>query len=112
MTVPSPLGVNSSRTKETMKSDIHWKGITVIAASLLLTRTASAQYAIDWHSIGPAGSSAGGDYSVNGAISQPTAGAVVAGGDFSLTGGFWSGAAAGANSTTVIVPGTANPWLA
>jgi hypothetical protein len=52
---------------------------------------ASAQtYTIDWHTIdGGGGTSTGGVYSVSGTIGQPDAGAM-SGGNFSVTGGFWS----------------------
>ena len=47
-------------------------------------------YSIDWFTIdGGGGTSTGGVYSVTGTIGQPDAGAM-SGGNFSLTGGFWS----------------------
>ncbi len=52
---------------------------------------ALAQYSIDWYKIaGGAGTSTGGVYSVSGAIGQPDAGGAMTGGNYSLTGGFWS----------------------
>lgn len=52
---------------------------------------ASAQYAIDWFTIdGGGGASSGGNYSINGTIGQPDAGAMN-GGPYALVGGFWSG---------------------
>ena len=53
---------------------------------------ASAQsYSIDWHKVsGGGGTSTGGVYSVSGTIGQPDAGGAMIGGNFSLTGGFWS----------------------
>ena len=52
---------------------------------------ANAQnYSIEWHKIaGGGGTSTGGVYSVSGTIGQPDAGAMT-GGNYSLTGGFWS----------------------
>ena len=51
----------------------------------------SAQYSIDWYSIdGGGGTSTGGVYSVSGTIGQHDAGGPMTGGNFSLTGGFWS----------------------
>src|SRR3954454_23873009 len=51
---------------------------------------ALAQYSIDWFTIdGGGGTSTGGVYSVSGTIGQPDAGAM-SGGNYSLTGGFWS----------------------
>ena len=52
----------------------------------------SAQsYSVDWHSIdGGGGTSSGGLYSISGTIGQPDAFRAATGGNFSLTGGFWS----------------------
>ncbi|MBE0544804.1 MAG: hypothetical protein IH623_25990 [Verrucomicrobia bacterium] len=53
-----------------------------------------AQYAIDWYTIdGGGGTSTGGVYSISGTIGQPDAGTVMTGGNYSLTGGFWSAVA-------------------
>ncbi len=65
-----------------------------LAASLMFLAvaiTAHAQsYSIDWFTIdGGGGTSTGGVYSVSGTIGQPDAGAMN-GGNFSVTGGFWS----------------------
>ena len=46
---------------------------------------------------GGGGTSSGGSYQVSGTIGQPAAGSAMSGGDYSLTGGFWS-------SITVIGP--------
>jgi hypothetical protein len=49
------------------------------------------QYSIDWYKIaGGGGTSSGGTYSVNGTIGQPEASGAMSGGNFSVTGGFWS----------------------
>jgi hypothetical protein len=49
------------------------------------------QYSIDWYKVaGGGGTSTGGTYQVNGTIGQPDAGVPMAGGNYSLTGGFWS----------------------
>ena len=48
-------------------------------------------YSIDWFTIdGGGGTSAGGVYSISGTIGQPDAGPTMTGGNFTLTGGFWS----------------------
>src|SRR5712675_1372682 len=60
---------------------------------LLLTTAGNAQtFSIDWFTIdGGGGSSTGGVYSVSGTIGQPDASSQpLAGGNFSLTGGFFS----------------------
>ena len=49
------------------------------------------QYSIDWYKIaGGGGTSTGGTYQVSGTIGQPDASAAMNGGQYSVTGGFWS----------------------
>jgi len=49
------------------------------------------QYSIDWYKIaGGGGTSTGATYQVSGTIGQPDAGGALTGGNYSLTGGFWS----------------------
>jgi hypothetical protein len=54
--------------------------------------TFAQSYSIDWHTIdGGGGTSTGGVYSVSGTVGQSDASATpMVGGNFSLTGGFWS----------------------
>lgn len=60
-------------------------GVLAVAAGAL------AQYKIDWWTIdGGGGTSTGGVYSVSGTIGQPDAGPTMTGGNFAITGGFWS----------------------
>jgi len=64
-------------------------------ATLLLALTAltahAQSYTIDWYKIaGGGGTSTGGTYQVSGTIGQQDAGADMSGGNYSLTGGFWS----------------------
>jgi len=68
------------------------KMILNILALLLLALTAHAQsYSIDWYKIaGGGGTSTGGTYQVSGTIGQHDAGGAMSGGNYSLTGGFWS----------------------
>jgi hypothetical protein len=48
-------------------------------------------YSIDWHKLpGGGGTSTGSVYSVSGTIGQPDASGVLNGGNYSVTGGFWS----------------------
>jgi hypothetical protein len=48
-------------------------------------------YSIDWYKIsGGGGTSTGATYQVTGTIGQPEAGSTMSGGQYSLTGGFWS----------------------
>src|SRR6476661_1208260 len=60
-------------------------------ALLLAGATARVQsYSIDWYKIaGGGGTSSNGTYVVSGTIGQPDAGQM-SGGNYSLTGGFWS----------------------
>ena len=58
---------------------------------LFAAGTANAQnYSVDWYKVaGGGGTSTGGVYSVSGTVGQPDAGMMI-GGNYSLTGGFWS----------------------
>jgi hypothetical protein len=48
-------------------------------------------YSIDWYKVsGGGGTSTNGQYSVNGTIGQPDASGAMSGGQYSVTGGFWS----------------------
>src|SRR2546430_10476182 len=60
--------------------------------SCALCSPAFGQFSIDWFTIdGGGGTSTGGVYSVSGTVGQPDASSQpLAGGNFSLTGGFWS----------------------
>jgi hypothetical protein len=59
---------------------------------LLIPAAGFAQsYSIDWHKVaGGGGASSNGQYSVSGTLGQQDAGAAMTGGNYSLTGGFWS----------------------
>jgi len=69
-----------------------WRAL--LAACLLsagLCLTALAQFAIPWYTVdGGGGTSTGGVYAVSGTIGQPDAGGPMSGGNFGLTGGFWT----------------------
>src|ERR1700690_48403 len=64
-----------------------WLGLLTFAVV-----TGHAQsYQIDWFTLdGGGGTSTGGVYSVSGTIGQPDADGPMAGGNYSLIGGFWS----------------------
>jgi hypothetical protein len=48
-------------------------------------------YSVDWYKVsGGGGTSTGGVYSVSGTIGQPDASTAMSGGQYSVTGGFWS----------------------
>jgi hypothetical protein len=49
-------------------------------------------YTLDWSTMdGGGGTSAGGDYVLEGTIGQPDAGPALSGGNYTLQGGFWPG---------------------
>ncbi|HEY3913283.1 MAG TPA: hypothetical protein VGN61_02255 [Verrucomicrobiae bacterium] len=53
--------------------------------------SANAQYSINWYKIaGGGGTSSNGSYSVSGTIGQPDASGAMTGGQYAVTGGFWS----------------------
>ena len=60
--------------------------------SLLIPTISFAQsYSIDWYKVaGGGGTSTGATYQVTGTIGQPDASGAMTGGNYSLTGGFWS----------------------
>ena len=64
----------------------------ILLLSLLIPTLSFAQsYSIDWFKIaGGGGTSSGGTYQVSGTIGQPDASGAMTGGNYSLTGGFWS----------------------
>jgi hypothetical protein len=71
------------------------KKIFVLIALLVSVSAHAQNYAIDWYKIaGGGGASAGTNgsvvYSLSGTIGQPDASGQMTGGNFSLTGGFWS----------------------
>jgi hypothetical protein len=68
------------------------KTILSVLVFLLLASVASAQpYAVDWYKVaGGGGTSTGGTYQVSGTIGQPDASSVMSGGQYAMTGGFWS----------------------
>lgn len=64
----------------------------LLLALLLASFSASAQqYSINWYKVaGGGGSSTGGVYAVSGTIGQPDASSAMSGGNYSVTGGYWS----------------------
>jgi hypothetical protein len=64
----------------------------MLLASVLVHLSAHAQtYSIDWYKVaGGGGTSTSTVYSVTGTIGQPDASGAMSGGNYSVTGGFWS----------------------
>jgi hypothetical protein len=60
---------------------------------LIAFKLCAQPYSLDWYKIAGGGgtsSNSNGQYSVNGTIGQPDASSAMSGGNYSLTGGFWS----------------------
>ena len=67
-----------------------WPSCFVILA-LSVASAAAQTYSIDWSKVsGGGGTSTGGVYAVSGTIGQHAAGTTMSGGNYALTGGFWS----------------------
>lgn len=67
------------------------KHLLLLALGLLAPGIHAQTYSIDWHKVaGGGGASTGGVYTVIGTIGQPDASGALTGGNYSLTGGFWS----------------------
>jgi hypothetical protein len=85
-----------SETAGSGRARVNSKWVPLLWIGLLLgvAGTGSAngqQYAIDWYKIaGGGGTSTGGVYSVSGTIGQHDAGLAMSGGNYTVTGGFWS----------------------
>ena len=64
----------------------------ILLFSLLLPALGfGQQYSVDWYKIaGGGGTSTGATYQVSGTIGQPDASGAMSGGNYSVTGGFWS----------------------
>jgi hypothetical protein len=80
---------NGEKINALMKRQLIWLSVLALLAFGL---DAGAQsYAIDWSAIpGGGGTSSNAPYSLVGSIGQVGAGSVMSGGNYSLTGGFWS----------------------
>jgi hypothetical protein len=62
-------------------------GLAVMSISV----TRSQSYSIDWYKVaGGGGTSTNAQYSLSGTIGQPDASGAMSGGNYSVTGGFWS----------------------
>ena len=70
---------------------VFMKNFALILSLLVSSVGFAQQYAIDWYRIaGGGGTSTGATYQVIGSIGQPDAGVAMTGGNYSVTGGFWS----------------------
>ena len=67
------------------------KKLILLLVLLVPTCGFAQQYSIDWYKVaGGGGTSTGGTYQVSATIGQPDASGAMTGGNYSLTGGFWS----------------------
>jgi hypothetical protein len=70
---------------------ISWLGLAGLLATFACLPAAAQSYSIDWYKVaGGGGTSTSSLYSVSGTIGQPDAGSAASGGNYSVTGGFWS----------------------
>jgi hypothetical protein len=70
---------------------ICWLGITGLFATIACLPASAQSYSIDWYKVsGGGGASTGATFQVTGTIGQPDASGAMSGGNYSLTGGFWS----------------------
>jgi hypothetical protein len=77
----------------------------MVAIPILARGIAGWPVRIPWHTVaGGGGSSAGGAFSVSGSIGQVDAGPPLVGGDYGLSGGFWTGREAEVQPTTIYLP--------
>ena len=68
-----------------------WPSCFVILLALSVLSASAQTYSIEWSKVsGGGGTSTGGVYAVSGTLGQHDAGTPMSGGNFSLTGGFWS----------------------
>jgi len=67
------------------------KTLLIICSLLAAAAVGAQQYSVDWYKIaGGGGTSTNSQYSVSGTIGQPDAGGAMSGGQYAVTGGFWS----------------------
>jgi hypothetical protein len=65
--------------------------LTGVALALSASSLRAQSYSIDWYKVsGGGGTSSNGQFTVSGTIGQHDAGGPMTGGNYSLTGGFWS----------------------
>ena len=73
-----------------------WQSLVALLLSTFIFQLSTAflhaqSYSVDWYKVaGGGGTSTGGTYTVNGTIGQHDASGAMSGGNYSVTGGFWS----------------------
>jgi hypothetical protein len=96
----APTGLNSGYVVGLQRCRTYGAGagrVILIALGFIILHSAfclsafGQSYAIDWYKVaGGGGTSTNGQYSVSGTIGQPDASGAMSGGNYSVTGGFWS----------------------
>jgi hypothetical protein len=72
---------------------------------VFLAMAASNGFSIPWWTVDSGGgTSQGGDYAVSGTIGQPDSSPLMSGGEFTIVGGFWSGAMTPPSPNLVYLP--------
>ena len=89
-----PAVAQSARTTAHSKTCRIFGALPLIFCFLLSAfcfQASGQTYSVDWYKIaGGGGVSTGGTYQVSGTIGQPDASVAISGGQYSVTGGFWS----------------------
>ena len=93
--LPLSTGAKLSAVPQSARGLAHsktWWIFGALLTFLALTISVRAQnYSIDWYKVsGGGGTSTGATYQVTGTVGQPDAGGAMSGGQYSVTGGFWS----------------------
>ena len=92
---PRPSAGGGQQQNHRVVSTRRHGGRTALLLGLILSaacgvRTPAQSYSIDWHQIAAGGTSTGALYSVSGTIGQPAGTGTMSGGNYAMTGGFWS----------------------
>jgi hypothetical protein len=92
-----PITTSKEKGSATLPRTHHCIAVVLVALALVslvsgVRSQADDGYDLSWFTVdGGGGKSGGGEYALSGTIGQSDAGAFMAGGEYSLTGGFWSG---------------------
>ena len=88
---PQIIPVRNAAARWVHRAISLWLGVFVMMMLFGLSVGHAQSYSIDWYKIaGGGGASTGATYQVTGTIGQPDASGAMSGGNYSLTGGFWS----------------------
>ena len=91
-----PMEINEMKTKSSrsiskMKHYTRTSCLVIATLLLALPKLHAQSYTIDWYkTAGGGGTSTGATYQVTGTVGQHDAGSAMSGGNYTVTGGFWS----------------------